>query len=192
MRVFVAGATGAIGGPLVQRLVTAGHTVAGTTRRAAKVDTLRALGAEPVLCDVFDAQALTAAVVAFAPDAVIHELTDLPDDPSAIPEQAAANNRMRREGTRNLLAAALASGARRFLAQSVAFELPGDGAAAVEEHEQMVLEAGGVVLRYGHFYGPGTYHPHEKAPPPCVHVKEAARLTAEALEAPSGVITVTE
>src|SRR2546423_12039296 len=75
MRIFIAGATGAIGVPLVRRLVADGHAVAGTTRSESKAGTLRALGAEPVVCDVFDAAALTAAVVGFAPDAVIHEPT---------------------------------------------------------------------------------------------------------------------
>src|SRR5206468_2323278 len=107
-----------------------------------------------------------------------------------IPPHAAANNRIRREGTRNLLAAARAAGAPRFLAQSVAWELPGDGGAAIREHERAVLEGGGVVLRYGRFYGPGTYHPDDVAKPPAVHIEEAARRTAKALDAPSGVIIV--
>ncbi|HEY7076206.1 MAG TPA: NAD-dependent epimerase/dehydratase family protein [Solirubrobacteraceae bacterium] len=190
MRIFIAGATGAIGVPLVRRLVAGGHTVAGMTRSESKAGALRALGAEPVVCDVFDLSALTAAVTGFGPDAVIHQLTDLPDRAADIPARAAANSRIRREGTRNLLAAARAAGAPRFLAQSVAWELPGDGGAAVREHERAVLDAGGVVLRYGRFYGPGTYHPDDVAEPPAVHVEEAARRTADALEAPSGVITV--
>jgi nucleoside-diphosphate-sugar epimerase len=193
MRIFVAGATGAtgaIGMPLVRRLVAGGHAVAGMTRSETKATKLRELGAEPVVCDVFDAAALAAAVAAFAADAVIHQLTDLPDSARDIPSHAAANNRIRREGTRNLLAAARQGGAPRFLAQSVAWELPGDGGAAVREHERAVLDAGGVVLRYGRFYGPGTYHPDDVAEPPAVHVEEAARRTVEALDAPSGVITV--
>lgn len=189
MRIFIAGATGAIGTPLARRLVADGHTVAGMTRSESRTAALRELGAEPVVCDVFDAAALSAAVAGFAPDAVIDQLTDLPDRARDIPSHAAANNRIRREGTRNLLAAA---GAARFLAQSVAWELPGDGGAAVLEHERAVLEAGGVVLRYGRFYGPGTYHPDDVAEPPAVHVEEAARRTAEALDAPSGVITVVD
>jgi len=192
MRIFVAGATGVVGVPLVRQLVEKGHDVAGMTRSESKADLLRDLGAEPVVCDVFDATALTEAVTAFRAEAVIHELTALPDDPAKIPEWGAANNRIRREGTRNLIAAARAASAERFLAQSVAFELPGDGGVAIKEHEQAVLDAGGVVLRYGYFYGPGTYHPDEKAPPPAIHVEEAARRTVEALDAPSGVITVVE
>lgn len=192
LRIFVAGATGVIGVRLVPLLVAAGHTVAGMTRTAAKAGALRALGAEPVVCDVYDAEALTAAVVAFAPQAVIHELTDLPDDAAQIAAGRMANARIRREGTRNLLAAARAAGARRFLAQSVAWPLTGDGAAAVQELENTVLQAGGVVLRYGQFYGEGTYHPDTLPPPPRVHVDEAARRTAEALFAPSGIVTVVD
>jgi nucleoside-diphosphate-sugar epimerase len=193
MRIFVAGATGAVGVPLVRQLVAAGHVVAGTTRSQAKVPLLEELGAEPFVCDVFDADGLTAAVSGFGPEAVIHELTDLPDDPAKIPASAAANNRIRREGTRNLIAAARAAGATRFLAQSVAFELEGDSGAALAEHEAAVIDAGGVVLRYGYFYGPGTYHPDGRGrQEPAVHVDEAARRTVEALEAPSGVITIVE
>jgi len=189
MRVFLAGATGVIGVRLVPLLVAAGHEVAGLTRSPEKAESLRALGAEPIVCDVFDADALRAAVVEFRPDIVLHELTDLPDDPSQIGD-GAANARIRREGTRNLLAAARAAGARRFLAQSVAWELEGEGAEAKAELERTVLAAGGVVLRYGRFYGPGTYHPDDLAPPPRIHVDEAARRTAELLDAPSGVYEV--
>ena len=191
MRIFLAGATGLIGERLVPLLVAGGHAVAGMTRSPGKADALRALGAEPVVCDVFDPAALRVAAVAFRPDAVLHELTDLPDDAALLPEFAAPNARIRREGTRNLLEAARAAGARRFLAQSVAWQLPGDAGAAVAELEQAVLAAHGVVLRYGQFYGPGTYH--EQAPsPPRVHVDEAARRTVEALAAPSGVLTIVE
>lgn len=191
-RIFVAGATGVIGVRLVPLLVVEGHTVAGMTRSAAKAGALRALGAEPVVCDVYDAEALTAAVVAFAPQVVIHQLTDLPDDPGQIAAGRVANARIRREGTRNLLAAARAAGVRRFLAQSVAWSMTGDGAAAVQELETTVLEAGGVVLRYGQFYGEGTYHPDTLPSPPRIHVDDAARRTAEALFAPSGIVTVVD
>jgi nucleoside-diphosphate-sugar epimerase len=192
MRIFVAGATGALGAQLVPLLVAAGHDVAGMTRSERKAETLRALGAQPVVCDVFDADGLARAMAAFAPDVVVHALTDLPADPRELSARAAGNARIRREGTRNLLAAARAAGAGRILAESVAFPAGGDGQAAVEEHERAVLDAGGVVLRYGRFYGPGTWHEHDVAPPPAVHVAEAARRTADALEAPSGVITVVD
>jgi uncharacterized protein YbjT (DUF2867 family) len=192
VRIFLAGATGVIGVRLVPLLLAGGHRVAGLTRSPEKADHLRALGAEPVVCDVFDAAALEDAVVSFRPDAVLHELTALPDDEASIPEFGEANARIRREGTRNLLAAARAAGAGRFLAQSVAWRLPGDAGAAVEALERSVLEAGGVVLRYGQFYGPGTYYEQAPPPPPRVHVDEAARRTIEALAAPSGVLEVVE
>ena len=98
-------------------------------------------------------------MVSFAPTAVVHELTDLPDDSRKVEGHRSANDRIRREGTRNLLAAADAAGTvRQFLAQSVAWQLSGDGAAAAEELERAVLGRGGVVLRYGFFYGPGTWY----------------------------------
>jgi nucleoside-diphosphate-sugar epimerase len=192
MRIFIAGATGAIGRQLVPLLTAAGHRVAGTTRSPARADHLRELGAEPVVADVYDVEALTTAVVAFAPDVVMHQLTDLPEDAAQIRARAAGNSRLRREGTRHLLAAAKAAQAPQFLAQSVAFEVPGDGGRAVAEHERAVLDAGGVVLRYGRFHGPGTYHPDDLPQPPAVHVAEAARRTVEALDAPSGVITIVD
>ena len=176
-----------IGVRLVPQLVVAGHEVAGMTRSPAKVELLRRLGAKPVVCDAFDAHALREAVCAFRPDAVVNELTDLPDQHSATND---ANARMRREGTRNLLAAAKAAGAPRFVAQSVAWQLSGDAGAAVSELEQLVLAADGVVLRYGRLYGPGTYYEDDKPEPPRVHVDEAARRTVPALDAASGIIDV--
>jgi len=192
MRIFVAGASGVVGVPLVRELVAAGHDVAGMTRSASKADLVRGLGAQPVVCDVYDADALRDAVVAFHPDAVVHQLTDLPDDPAQIAEFGAANSRIRREGTRNLLAAAKAAGAERFVAQSVAWPLPGDAGAAAEEHERAVLEAGGVVVRYGMFYGPGTYYESDKPESPRVHVDDAARRTVPLLDAPSGVVVIAD
>lgn len=147
MRVFLAGASGAIGRQLVPLLIAAGHEVTGTTRSEAKVELLRELGAEPVVIDVYDAERLHQSVVAFGPDLVMHQLTDLPQDPRQISAKAADNARVRTEGTRNLIAAAQAAGAPRFFAQSIAWDLPGEGGAAVAEHERMVLDAGGVVAR---------------------------------------------
>jgi nucleoside-diphosphate-sugar epimerase len=192
MRIFVAGATGVIGLPLTRFLVEASHTVAGMTRTSSKTQLISDLGAQPVVCNVYDAEALTQAVVAFAPDAVIHELTDLPDDISQLRDAGARNARIRREGTPNLLAAAKAAGATRFIAQSVAWELAGDGGAAKQELETAVLGAGGVVVRYGMFYGPGTYHEHDKPERPRVHVDDAARRTAALLDAPSGIVEIVE
>jgi len=192
VRIFLAGATGVIGRRIIPLLREADHEVAGMTRSASNVAALRALGAEPVVCDVFDSERVRDAVTGFAPDLVIHQLTDLPDDAARIREAGGANARIRREGTRSLLDAADAAGVERFLAQSVAWTIPGDGGAAVAEMEQMVLTAGGVVLRYGQFYGPGTYHPTDPPPPPRVHVDTAAARTVASLTTPSGVITITE
>lgn len=178
MRVFLAGATGAIGVRLVPLLLAAGHEVAGMTR--GRPERVAALGAEPVVCDVYDAEALRAAVQRFAPDLLMHQLTDLPGELDQLEASLAANARIRDEGTRNLLAAA---GDVRTIAQSIAFP-PG-----AEAHERLVLDAGGVVLRYGRFYGPGTWNEGDRLPaPPRIHVEEAARRTVEALDAPAGSI----
>ncbi len=192
MRIFLAGATGVIGIRLVPLLVAAGHDVAAMTRSPEKADALRALGATPVVCDVYDRDALREAVVSFGPDLVLHELTDLPDEAARLPDYAAANARIRREGTRNLLAAATAAGSARFAAESVAWTIPGDGGEAVTELEQSVLEAGGVVLRYGAFYGPGTYHANDVPAHPRIHVDAAAARTLEALQAGSGIVEIVE
>jgi nucleoside-diphosphate-sugar epimerase len=192
MRVFLAGASGVIGVRLIPLLVADGHQVAGMTRSPGKAATLRELGAAPVVCDVFDASALAQAVVAFGPALVMHQLTDLPDQVGQIAEFAAGNNRIRTEGTRNLLAAAEQADATRFLAQSIAWTPPAGGE-AVAEHERMVLNAGGVVIRYGTFYGPGTYSgPGGLPPPPRIHVDEAARRTITLLKAPPGVVVIAE
>jgi len=192
MRVFLAGASGVIGVRLIPLLVRDGHEVAGMTRSPGKAAALRELGAEPVVCDVFDAGALAQAVTAFGPELVMHQLTDLPDQVERIREFAAGNNRIRTEGTRNLLAAAAQAGATRFLAQSIAW-IPPAGGEAVAEHERLVLAAGGVVIRYGTFYGPGTYSGADRVPPPPrIQVDEAARRTVALLTAPSGVVVVTE
>jgi nucleoside-diphosphate-sugar epimerase len=190
VRVFLAGASGVIGVRLVPLLVRAGHDVAGMTRTPAKADTLRGLGADPVVCDVYDADGLLHEVVSFAPELVLHELTDLPDEEASI-AGSSANARIRREGTRNLLAAAQSAGAARFVAQSIAWDPHGEGAVAKADLERMTLEAGGVVLRYGRFYGPGTYHAGPPAPPR-IQIDEGARRTVELLDAPSGIYPVVE
>ncbi|HET9093110.1 MAG TPA: NAD(P)-dependent oxidoreductase [Acidimicrobiales bacterium] len=192
MRIFLAGATGVIGERVAPLLRDAGHDVAGMTRSPAKAETLAALGARPVVCDVFDRGRLEAEVVSFAPEILLHLLTDLPDEPSRIAELAEANNRIRTEGTANLLSAARAASCGRVLAESVAWTLTGAGEAAAAELERSVLTAGGVVLRYGQLYGPGTYHPAGAPGPPRVHVDEAARRTVEVLGAPSGVVTIVD
>ncbi|WP_433205199.1 NAD-dependent epimerase/dehydratase family protein [Nocardia sp. CA-107356] len=192
MRIFLAGATGVIGIRLLPLLIEAGHEVAGMTRSAAKVDQVRAVGAEPIVCDAYDLDALTAAVVAFGPDLVMHQLTDLPDDAALLPELAGANARIRDEGTRNLIAAAEAAGAKRFLAQSIAWEPPAGRGAVIEAHEAAVLDIGGVVVKYGQFYGPGTYYEAELPGHPRVHVDDAAARTVSLVDAPSGIVVIAD
>jgi nucleoside-diphosphate-sugar epimerase len=181
MKVFVAGASGAIGKPLVRQLVAAGHEVTGMTRREERAEEIRAAGASAVVCDVFDRVALEAALKEASPEAVVHMLTALParidwkaDDPLG------PTNRVRKEGTRNLIEAARAAGAHRMVAESVAFlyasqggwvkdeEAPlftgapapfGDAVEALGDLERQVTGAedlDGIVLRFGLFYGSGT------------------------------------
>jgi len=217
MRIFLAGAAGAIGRRLTPLLVRMGHHVTGTTRSPGKAGEIAALGGEPVCLDVFDVDALAAAMIAARPDAVIHQLTDLPAAPGTpgYAEGQRRNNRLRREGTANLANAAVAAGVKRIVAQSIAFAYaPGEGprreidpldvqaegaraftVAGVVALESAVLEApgiAGVVLRYGYFYGPGTWY--AAAPkPPSVHVDAAAHaaLLAVARGAP-GIYNIAE
>lgn len=192
-RIFIAGATGVIGVRLLPLLVRAGWTVAGMTRTPVKAELVRELGGQPVICDVYDAPALTTAVRGFLPDLVLHELTDLPDSAADLPARRADNARIRIEGTRNLVAAAAAAGCRRILAQSIAWQLPpGDGAEAVRALEDTVIGFGGVVLRYGQFYGPGTFYPDAPPEGPRIHIEAAAERTVAALDQPSGILTLTE
>jgi uncharacterized protein YbjT (DUF2867 family) len=192
-RVFLAGASGVIGQRLIPLLVDAGHVVAGMTRSADKTELLSRLGAEPILCDVFDRDGLIDAVRAFAPDVILNELTDLPDDVASIGAHAELNARIRTEGNQNLIEAARKNGSPKILAQTVAWQLPdGPDAIAVADLERAVLAEGGVVLSYGQFYGPGTYNERELPPEPRVHIDRAARRTVELLDAPSGVELVTD
>jgi nucleoside-diphosphate-sugar epimerase len=182
MKVFVAGASGALGRPLVRQLLAAGHEVTGMTRHEERAEEIRAAGAGAVLCDVFDAEALCEAVVAAAPDVVVHALTALPAKFTPRSDYLAPTNRVRVEGTRNLLAAARVASVRRIVAESVAFfyrpqgdwvkdeeaplfeDAPGNFGPALKalvDLEQQVLGAEGIdglVLRYGWLYGPGTYY----------------------------------
>jgi nucleoside-diphosphate-sugar epimerase len=181
MRIFLAGATGAVGHRLVPLLVDAGHHVTGTTRDPRKADDLRAAGAEPVVLDALDRQAVLDAVVKAEPDAVVHQLTALRGigNLRAFEREFAATNRLRTEGTGILLAAARAAGVRRFVAQSFGgwpYQRVGgpvkEETAPLDEHPapnaRSTLDAirhleaavtgspGGIALRYGYFYGPGT------------------------------------
>jgi nucleoside-diphosphate-sugar epimerase len=190
MRIFLAGASGVIGQRLIPRLVQAGHVVGGLTHSPSKTELLSHLAAEPILCDVFDRETLIQVVRDFKPDVILNELTDLPDDAGQISEFEALNARIRTEGNQNLIEAARQSGSPKILAQSLAWQLPdGPGARAVAELERSVLAESGIVLRYGQFYGPGTYH---KQPPkePRVHVDRASAQTIEALGEPTGVIVI--
>ena len=143
MRVLLAGATGAIGRQLVPQLVEAGHQVTAITRSEEKLGMLGELGAEAVLCDVFDAGRLGTVVARAKPDAVINELTDLPQslNPRRLAEYYAANNRVRREGTRNLLSAALGAGVRRFLVQGSAYWYAPTGGPVKTEEAPLYLDA---------------------------------------------------
>ena len=193
MRIFVAGASGVIGVRLVPLLVADGHVVAGMTRSPGQAGLLRELGAAPVVCDVFDADALAGALASFGPEVVFHQLTDLPDDAGDIARLGDRNDRMRTEGTRNVLAAAAVAGTERVIAQSISWELPGeDRRAVIAAHERAVLRAGGVVIRYGQLWGPGTYY--QSAPPawPRIHVDDAAHQTLPALAAPPGLTIVAD
>jgi nucleoside-diphosphate-sugar epimerase len=182
MKVFVAGASGAIGRPLVRQLVETGHEVTGTTRREERAEGIRAAGAKAVVCDVFDRPALEAAVREAAPEVVINQLTSLPEDYNPRKIDYGPTNRVRSEGGGNLMDAALAAGARRYITQSIAFiyapegdwvkdeearpyeDAPppfDEGERAMLAHERQVLGTAGIeglVLRYGQFYGPGTYY----------------------------------
>ncbi len=192
-RVFLAGASGIIGQRLIPLLVQAGHLVGGMTRSPSKTDLLSHLGAEPSLCDVFNREAFIQAVRDFKPDVVLNELTDLPDDAARISERADLNARIRTEGTRNVIEAARRSGSPKILAQSVAWQLPdGSDAQAVAELERSILAEGGVVLRYGRFYGPGTYNEQRPPEEPRVHVDRAAERTVAALDEPTGVVVIVD
>lgn len=195
---FLAGASGAIGRRLAPLLVADGWQVFGTTRSADKAPMLREMGVEPVVIDVFDAEALRDIVAKLQPEIVIHQLTDLPPglDPDKMAEALVRNARIRDEGTRNLISAAAHAGAKRMIAQSIAFlyaegPLPhseddpliadtdpvlGGTVRGVVSLERQVLEApfDGIVLRYGLLYGPGTGFDAAAGPGP-VHVDAAAK-----------------
>jgi nucleoside-diphosphate-sugar epimerase len=183
VRIFLAGATGVVGRRLLPRLVEAGHEVTGMTRSPGKAERIQAAGAEPAVCDALDRPALHEALGEAKPEVVVHHLTDLPADlnPRKLKDAYAANDRLRAEGTPNLVAAAETAGARRFVCQSIAFvyaprggtvkseedplylEAPepfDNSVRAVVSMERSVLEAGGgmegLALRFGWFYGPGT------------------------------------
>jgi len=192
MRIFLAGATGVIGVRLLPLMLAERHVVAAMTRTPSKIDGLRVTGVTPVLCDVFDQRSLVGAVKDFQPDLIVHQVTDLPDDLEELADFLPRNNRVRSEGTRNLLTAAQAVNASGFVAQSIAWRTgPGTGP-VLDAHEDAVLSAGGTVLRYGLFYGPGTFFENEPPPHPRIHVDDAARRTMPFLAGPRGTFTITD
>jgi len=216
MKIFLAGAAGAVGKRLVPLLLDAGHHVVGTTRSPTKADALRAVGVEPVVVDVFDVPALSRAVFTARPDVLVHQLTDLPAglDPARMAEGTRRNARMRREGTRNLVAGALAAGAPRLVAQSIAWmyapgpqphreedplDVNATGTRAITANGVATLERltvgsppiEGVVLRYGHLYGPGTGA--NAAEIPSLHVDAAALAALLAIDkVRSGIYNIAE
>jgi len=180
MKVLVIGATGAVGMPLVSQLVERGHAVVGTSRTQGRAETLRRVGAEPAVLDVLDREAVRRLVFETKPDAIVHEATALADgiDLKRFAETFAPTNRLRTQGTDNLIAAARVAGVERFIAQSYgAWTYAREGGPPVTEDdspdadppselrrtyeairhlERAVLGIDGIVLRYGGFYGPGT------------------------------------
>lgn len=216
-KIFLAGASGAIGNALLPLLLDAGYCVYGSTRQQARADALKKRGAIPVVVDVFDAAALRTAMCDIAPSAVIHQLTDLPRqlDPQAMAEAVQRNARVRNTGTRNLVAAALAAGAARMIAQSIAWAYaPGeqpyveesrldleaegsrrismDGVVALETQVLQTSGLSGTVLRYGQLYGPATSTMTAAGNSP-VHVDAAAYAALLALQnGAAGIFNITE
>jgi nucleoside-diphosphate-sugar epimerase len=215
MRIFLAGASGAIGRRLMPLLLDAGHEVGAVTRSAASARDLQSAGIHAAIADVFDADALKRAVVEARPQIVIHQLTDLPrvlEDQTQLAAAYPRNARIRIEGTRNLVAAAKAAGARRFIVQSVAFAYAlgkephaetdplnlADGprletVRAAADMERQVLDSGmePVVLRYGLFYGPGTWSEAPTRKPP-LHIDAAAHAALLALDRGSGIYNIAD
>jgi len=236
MRVFVAGASGAIGRPLVSALAGAGHEAIGMTSSERGLEALRDRGVDGVIANALDAAAVQAAMARVRPSAVIEELTSLPKDytPESMRAAAERDRRLRLEGGRNVHDAARAAGTKRYLVQSTGFFYgPGDGLASetdalavnaspgiagsvrtYQQIEERVLNAGdmkGTALRYGFFYGPGTYQDPESGSVTqqvreqkypvvgsgtgvysFIHVEDAAAATVAALEGDPGVYNIVD
>jgi nucleoside-diphosphate-sugar epimerase len=236
MKVFVAGATGAIGRPLISALLAAGHDVVGMTSSERGLRALQKRGAKGIIVDAFDSEGVNAAIGEVHPDAVIEELTALPKDytPEAMRAAADRDRRLRLEGGRNVHNAARAAGAKRYIVQSTGF-FYGPGAGLAAETDSLAVNASpavagsvrtylqiedrvlgsrgleGIALRYGFFYGPGTYHDpetgsisnqvREQRYPVIgsgagvysfVHVEDAAAATAASLESDPGIYNVVD
>jgi len=235
VKVFVAGATGAIGRPLIKSLTLAGHTAFGMVRSQDSSASLADSGAEPIIGDALDAPSVSAAVAKVRPDVIINELTSLPRHytPTEMKGSAERDARVRLEGNKNLIAAAQQTNVRRFLVQSTGFwYAPGDGLAdegepfgydaspavvagaqRYAELEAMTLgrtEFEGVSLRYGFFYGPGTWFEadgdmgkqvrQQQVPIigsgqgvwSWVHIDDAADATAKALDCAPGAYNIVD
>jgi nucleoside-diphosphate-sugar epimerase len=176
VRVFVAGATGVIGRALLPQLTAAGHEPIAMTRSAEKAGQLRERGTEACVCDAYDAERLARTVAEARAEHVVHLLTDLPQEINMrrFERDTASTGRLRKEGTRNLIAAARAAGVQRIVGESIAFAYAAEGDRVKDEDaplamttlpsiveplaelERQLLDAGGIVLRYGQLYGPGT------------------------------------
>jgi len=207
LRVFLAGAAGAIGRRLVPLLAASNFTMVGTTRTRARAEQLRAAGIEPVIVDMFEAEAVLRAVVAAKPDVVIHQLTDLPQvfDPLAMDAARARNARLREEATPNLMRAAQTAGAKRAIVQSICFvyaagaqphvETDAIDSPSVQAMETAALHTAGVegwVLRYGRLWGPGTWTDVPQGPAP-LHVDAAAHAAFLAItRGTAGIYNIAE
>jgi 2-alkyl-3-oxoalkanoate reductase len=231
MNVFVAGASGAIGRPLIAELVRQGHRVTGMTTSAEGAERLKAQGAAAEIVDAYDAAAVEAALQRSRAEAVIDELTALPKNPADMPKAAPGDRKLRLEGGGNLHRAALAHGVRRYIQQSTGFFLQ-SGEGLADESEGLAVNASpsvakasqtytelesrvlgsmeGVALRYGFFYGPGTWYLPDGAGAEqmrrqempligegqgvwsWVHIEDAAVATVAALTAETGIYHVVD
>jgi uncharacterized protein YbjT (DUF2867 family) len=184
MRILVAGATGVLGRATLRHLK--GHDVLGLTRARDKLPLLRTLGAEGVVCDVYDAGELIRLAQERRPHVVVNFVTDL----SAGSREA--NNRARREGGTNLVSAAEAAGSRRLILESVAFPLERAAAEALEQMEQTALESpiDVLILRFGRLWGPATFY-QEPPEPPAIHIDDAgSRAAALITSGPPGTYVI--
>jgi nucleoside-diphosphate-sugar epimerase len=185
MRVLVVGASGVLGRALLA--ASRSHEVTGTTRSLDKLAQLAALGARGVVCDVYQPGALSAVAMAAAPEVVVNALTDLSAGPGP------ANARIRAEGGSIVVQAARIAGARRLLVESIAFASSPASREAVDALERGARESGleALVLRFGRFWGPGTWSA-TPAEPPAIHVEEAGRRAAALLGAPPGTYEIVD